>query len=40
MGKIVDRIGNHKYGEYMQFYLHDWAKRKLNYAEFNQVIKI
>ena len=37
LGQIVDRIGNHKFAEYLQFYLHDWGKHKLNELYFDQV---
>ena len=30
LGEIVDQIGNAKFAEYLQFYLHDWVKRTLN----------
>jgi len=30
LGRIVDRFRNRKFVEYLQFYLHDWGKQKLN----------
>ena len=29
LGEIVDQIGNRKFAEFLQFYLHDWGKRML-----------
>ena len=29
LGRIVDRFGNRKFAEYLQFYLHDWGKHTL-----------
>ena len=40
MGQIVDLIGNYKYGEYMQFYLHDWGKRMLKPIYFHQPVNL
>ena len=37
LGKMADRIGNRKYAEYIQFYLHDWGKRKMNALYFKKV---
>ena len=37
MGRIVDKIGNFKFAEYLQFYLHDWGKQKLDRFKFDQV---
>ena len=30
LSRIVDRYRNRKYVEYLQFFLHDWGKQKLN----------
>ena len=38
LGQIVHRFGNRKFAEYLQFYLHDWGKRKINGVKFNQVV--
>ena len=37
LGQMVDRIGNYKFGEYLQFYLHDWAKRTLKIVRIDKV---
>ena len=39
-GQLVDKIGNHKFGEHAQFFLHEWGKRKLlmNTVYFQQVL--
>ena len=37
LGKIVDKFRNHKFAEYLQFYLHDWGKQKLNDLRFDKV---
>ena len=36
-GRIVDRIGNFKFAEHAQFYLHEWGKHKLGRLCFDQV---
>ena len=36
-GQLVAKIGNFKFGEHAQFYLHEWGKRSLGDVEFNKV---
>ena len=37
MGRIVDKIGNYQFAEFLQFYLHDWSKHSLQHVRFHQV---
>ena len=38
-GRIIDRIGNFKFAEHAQFYLHEWGRRTLdmNWMHYNKV---
>ena len=36
-GKLVEKIGNFKFAEHAQFYLHEWGKRKLVRLSFDKV---
>ena len=36
-GQLVGRIGNFKFAENAQFYLHEWGKRKLGKLHFKEV---
>ena len=36
-GLLVDRIGNFKFAEHAQFFLHEWGKRKLCNLFFDKV---
>ena len=36
-GQLVDKIGNFKFGEHAQFYLHEWGRRTLGSLKFKQV---
>ena len=38
-GRIIDRIGNFKFAEHAQFYLHEWGKRTMDMDRmfFNKV---
>ena len=40
LGQLVDKIGNRKFAEALQFYLHDWGKRKLKTLCFEKVLLI
>ena len=35
--QIVDRIGNFKFTENAQFFLHQWGRRKLDKVHFDKV---
>ena len=36
-GQLVDQIGNFKFAEHAQFYLHEWGRRTLGKVVFDQV---
>ena len=36
-GQLVDKIGNSKFAEHAQFYLHEWGKHKLGNLIFKKV---
>ena len=36
-GQLVHGIGNFKFAEHAQFYLHEWGKRKLGGLHFTKV---
>ena len=36
-GQLVHKLGNRKFAEHAQFYLHEWGKRKLPDVCFNEV---
>ena len=36
-GQLVERIGNWKFAENAQFYIHEWGKRKLGDLTFEKV---
>ena len=38
LGRIVDRFRNRKFAEYLQFYLHDWGKHKLEGLHFTHQV--
>ena len=40
LGEIVDQIGNRKFAEFLQFYLHEWGKRTLSEVYLEQVYQI
>jgi len=37
LGRLVDRIGNYNFSEFLQFYLHEWGKHELGWLEFTKV---
>ena len=36
-GQLVPKIGNFKFAEHAQFYLHEWGRHKLGNLTFNEV---
>ena len=39
-GRLVDRIGNFKFTEHAQFFLHEWGKHKLGRLSIDKVLLI
>ena len=37
LGQLVHKIGNYKFAEHAQFYLHEWGKRTLGEVHFHKV---
>ena len=36
-GQMVDKIGNFKFSEHAQFFLHEWGRQKLDELYFDKV---